>query len=74
LTARARVATAIVCAVAMLVAPLGTTAQQTGRVARIGFLSWEGCPGRDSVFGKALREPSLLARAEESFSEETAGG
>jgi len=30
-------------------------AQQPGRVARIGFLSWEGCPGPGSTFGQALR-------------------
>lgn len=53
---RARVATAIACAVALLVGPLGTTAQQVRRVPRVGFLTWEGCPGQASVFGKALRE------------------
>jgi putative ABC transport system substrate-binding protein len=31
-------------------------APQMRRVPRVGFLTWGTCPGRDSVFGMALRE------------------
>jgi putative tryptophan/tyrosine transport system substrate-binding protein len=31
-------------------------AQQTRKVPRVGFLTWGACPGRESVFGVALRD------------------
>src|SRR5262245_19745554 len=39
-----------------LVLPLGVGAQQAVKVPRIGILSWEGCPGPNSVFGLAMRD------------------
>lgn len=40
----------------LLVTPLASAhAQQTGKIPRIGIVSWEGCPGPGSVFEAALR-------------------
>ena len=40
---------------AVLAGPVATKAQPSGKVPRIGFLTWETCPKQDSVFGMALR-------------------
>jgi putative ABC transport system substrate-binding protein len=36
--------------------PVCAHAQQPRDIARIGLLQWEGCPGRNSVLGVALRD------------------
>ena len=41
---------------ALLVAPRAAAAQPARKVPRIGFLTWEMCPTKDSVFGVALRD------------------
>jgi putative ABC transport system substrate-binding protein len=40
--------------VGLTILPLGAGAQQPKIVPRIGLLQWEGCPGPNSVFGRAL--------------------
>jgi putative ABC transport system substrate-binding protein len=42
--------------VALIVLPLCASAQTPTRVARVGLLQWEGCPGPNSVFGRALND------------------
>lgn len=42
--------------VVLLAAGVCAEAQQARKVPRIGFLAWETCPNRDSVFGIALSE------------------
>ena len=44
-----------VLVLALLAAPLAAEAQPTGKVPRIGFLTWGTCPTPDSVFGLALQ-------------------
>ena len=39
---------------ALLARPRLVAAQRTVRTPRIGVLAWEGCPGADSPFGRAL--------------------
>jgi hypothetical protein len=39
-----------------LAVPLAAEAQQAAKVSRVGYLAWDTCPGRDSVFGMALRD------------------
>ncbi len=50
---------AIAAALAVLLAPLAASAQQAGKVYRIGYLSYTGCPIRPEIMGpffQGLRE------------------
>lgn len=47
-----RVSLALMAALAVL--PLSASAEAPKRVPRVGLLQWEGCPGPDSVLGRAL--------------------
>ena len=43
-------------AAAALASPSAVSAQPSGRVRRLGVLTWDTCPGSDSVFGLGLRD------------------
>ena len=43
-------------ALAVCLWPAASNAQDVRKVPRLGVLSWEGCPGPGSVFGRALSE------------------
>jgi len=42
--------------VAVTVLPFSASAQAPTSVPRIGLLQWEGCPGPNSVLGRALND------------------
>jgi hypothetical protein len=42
--------------VGLVLVPLAAGTQQAVKAPRIGILSWEGCPGPNSVFGLAMRD------------------
>jgi len=43
-------------AVGLVLLPVDARTQQAAKVPCIGLLQWEGCPGPDSVFGRALSD------------------
>jgi putative ABC transport system substrate-binding protein len=49
-----RTIAAVAIGLAFLLAPLAGEGQQARKVPRVGFLTWEASPGRESVFGRAL--------------------